>query len=56
MALEFFRGGLFNPALADQAAACVEMMDFDGKGSVLEGIVKRGKAAAMVMQQQETSA
>lgn len=56
MALEFFRSGLFNPALAEQAAACVEMMDFDGKGSVLEGIVKRGKAAAMVMQQQETSA
>ncbi len=43
MALEFFRAGLFNPALCDQASACVEMMDFDGKGTVQEGIVMRGR-------------
>ena len=46
MALEFFRSGLFNPQLADQAAACVDMMDFDGKGTVQEGIVNRGKIYA----------
>ena len=46
MALGFFRSGLFDPRLADQAAACVDMMDFDGKGTVQEGIVKRGKIYA----------
>ena len=46
MALGFFRSGLFDPRLADQAAACVDMMDFEGKGTVMEGIVKRGKIYA----------
>ena len=43
MALEFFRSGLFDPAIADQAAACVDMMDFDNKGRVMEGIIRRNR-------------
>ena len=51
MAMQFFRLGLFDPRLADQAAACVDMMDFDGKGAVQEGIIKRGELFAAAAEQ-----
>ena len=34
LALQFFGAGLFNPALAPQALACLDMMDFDRKAFV----------------------
>jgi hypothetical protein len=38
LALQFFQLGFFNPQLADQALACVEMMDFDGKNELMQKI------------------
>ncbi len=34
LALQFFNAGLFNPALAPQALACLDMMEFDRKSFV----------------------
>ncbi len=38
LAKELFAAGIFNPARAVEAAMCVEMMDFEGKSTVLEKI------------------
>lgn len=40
LATQFFQLGFFNPALASQALACLEMMDFDGKELVMERIAR----------------
>jgi len=49
MALSFLNAGLFNPALADQALLCLDMMDFDRKDSVMQKIAQN----AMQYQQQQ---
>lgn len=38
MALQFYGAGFFNPQVADQALACLEMMDFDRKHFVMQKI------------------
>lgn len=38
MALQFYNAGFFNPQLADQVLQCIDMMDFDGKEKVRQGI------------------
>lgn len=38
MALQFYNSGFFNPQLADQVLQCIDMMDFDGKEKVRQGI------------------
>ncbi len=38
LAKEMFSLGFFNPALADQALACIDMMDFEGKEQLVESI------------------
>ena len=40
LALQFFRAGFFNPQLADQALACLDMMDFDRKESMMQRIIQ----------------
>lgn len=47
LALQFYGQGFFNPQMADQALACLEMMDFDGK----DEIMKRISQNAMMLQQ-----
>ena len=47
MAKEFFAAGFFNPQLADQALACLEMMDFEGKQQVEQRIQRN----SLMMQQ-----
>ena len=42
LALQFFRLGFFNPQMAEQALMCLEMMEFDGKDSVMQKISKNG--------------
>ena len=39
MALQFFSAGLFDPRRAQEAAACLEMMDFDRKDQILQRIL-----------------
>lgn len=54
LALQFFGHGFFNPELADQALACLEMMDFDRKQFVMKRISQNGGMyqQLMIMQQQ----
>lgn len=42
LALQFFQLGFFNPQLADQALACIEMMDFDDKDKISQMIAQNG--------------
>jgi hypothetical protein len=54
MALQFFGRGFFNPQLADQALACLDMMDFERKQFVVQKISQNGTMyqQMMAMQQQ----
>ena len=54
LALQFFSAGFFNPAIADQALACIDMMDFDRKQFVIQKIAQNGGMyqQMMMMQQQ----
>ena len=54
MALQFFGAGFFNPQLADQALACLDMMDFDRKEFVMQKVQQNGTMfqQLMMMQQQ----
>ena len=42
LALQFFQLGFFNPQFADQALACIEMMDFDDKDKISQMIAQNG--------------
>lgn len=42
MAKEFYSAGFFRPDMADQALACVKMMDFDDKDKVIQTIQSNG--------------
>ena len=54
LALQFFGAGFFNPQIADQALACLDMMDFDRKEFVMQKISQNGGMyqQMMMMQQQ----
>lgn len=54
LALQFFGNGFFNPQIADQALACLEMMDFDRKQFVMQKIAENGGMyqQMLAMQQQ----
>jgi hypothetical protein len=54
MALQFFGAGFFNPQIADQALACLDMMDFDRKEFVMQKVSQNGGMfqKMMMMQQQ----
>ena len=54
LAKELYQMGFFNPELADQSAACLQMMDFDGKEQVLEDVQKNGGLFQQVQQLQAT--
>lgn len=42
LALQFFKLGFFNPQLADQAIMCLEMMEFEGKDSIMQKVSQNG--------------
>jgi hypothetical protein len=50
MAMQFFKMGFFNPPMAEQAAMCLEMMDFDGKDALLQKVVRNGTIFQKLMQ------
>ena len=54
MALQFYTAGFFNPQMADQALACLEMMDFDRKQFIMQKVSQNGTMfqQMMMMQQQ----
>ena len=54
LALQFFGAGFFNPQMADQALACLEMMDFDRKQFIMQRISQNGTMyQQMLMMQQQ---
>ena len=50
LALQFFGAGFFNPQMTDQALACLEMMDFDGKDRMMQRIAQNGTMYQQLMQ------
>ena len=54
LALQFFGAGFFNPQIADQALACLDMMDFDRKQFIMQKIAQNGGMyqQMLLMQQQ----
>lgn len=54
LALQFFGAGFFNPQIADQALACLDMMDFDRKQFIMQKIAENGGMyQQMLMMQQQ---
>lgn len=54
LALQFYNAGFFNPQMADQALACLDMMDFDRKSFVMQKIAQNGGMyQQMLMMQQQ---
>ena len=54
LALQFYNAGFFNPQMADQALACLDMMDFDRKQFIMQRIAQNGGMyQQMVMMQQQ---
>lgn len=54
LAKELYQMGFFNPQLADQAAACLQMMDFDGKEQILDRVQQNGTMYQQLQQMQAT--
>ncbi len=54
LAIQFYTAGFFNPQMADQALACLDMMDFDRKNFVIQKISQNGGMyrQMLAMQQQ----
>lgn len=54
LALQFYSAGFFNPQMADQALACLDMMDFDRKSFIMQKIAQNGGMyQQMLMMQQQ---
>ena len=53
LALQFFGAGFFNPQMADQALACLDMMDFDRKHFIIQKIQQNGGMYQQMMQMQQ---
>lgn len=47
MALQFYQLGFFSPQMAEQSLLCLQMMDFDGKDKIMQGVQRNA-----IMQQQ----
>ena len=54
LALQFYQAGFFNPQMADQALACMDMMDFDRKQFVMQKISQNGTLYQQLMMAQQT--
>ena len=53
LALEFYDRGFFNPQLAEQAMQCLDMMDFQGKEKVRQGIQQNSQLYDQVQRLQQ---
>ena len=53
LAIQFFGAGFFNPQIADQALACLDMMDFDRKQFVMQKIAQNGGMYQQIMMMQQ---
>ena len=53
LALQFYSAGFFNPQMADQALACLDMMDFDRKQFIMQKVSQNGTMYQQVIQLQQ---
>ena len=53
LALQFYQAGFFNPQMADQALACLDMMDFDRKHFIMQKIAQNGTLYQQLMMAQQ---
>ena len=53
MALQFYNSGFFNPQYADQALACLDMMDFEGKQEMMQKVQQNGGMYQQMLQMQQ---
>lgn len=53
LAIQFFGAGFFNPQMADQALACLDMMDFDRKHFIMQKISQNGGMYQQMLQMQK---
>lgn len=53
LALQFYQAGFFNPQLSDQALACLDMMDFPRKESIMQKIAQNGTLYQQLMMLQQ---
>ncbi|MBP3577701.1 MAG: hypothetical protein J6K15_06290 [Lachnospiraceae bacterium] len=53
LALSFYNQGFFNPQMADQAIACLQMMDFAKKDEIIQKIQSNGTMYQMLVQYQQ---
>jgi hypothetical protein len=53
LALQFYKAGFFNPQMADQALACLDMMDFDRKHFIMQKIQQNGGMYQQMLQMQQ---
>lgn len=54
LAKELYGMGVFNPEYADQAYVCLEMMDFEGKDTVLRKVQQNGLMAQRIAQMEQS--
>lgn len=52
LAIQFYNLGFFNPENVTPALACLEMMDFNGKQKVIDGLMQNGTLYQQLMQTQ----
>jgi len=53
LALQFYTAGFFAPGNADAALACLDMMDFDKRDSVIQKVQQNGTLLQMLQQTQQ---
>ncbi len=53
LALNFYNQGFFNPQMADQALACLQMMDFNHKDEIVQRIQQNGTLQQQVLMWQQ---
>lgn len=55
LALQFYNLGFFNPQMSEQALQCIDMMDFEGKEKVRQGIQQNSMLAQQIQQLQQVA-
>ena len=55
LALQFFNLGFFGPQMTDQALLCLELMDFDGKDTVMQKVAQNGTMFQKLVQYMQLS-
>lgn len=50
LAIQFFQMGFFNPQMTDQALMCLELMEFDGRDTVMQKVAQNGTMFQKLLQ------